>query len=103
ELGVEQRTWSDEDLLSLLNKHAVHYLVVQPGFWNDLNAMRRFETLLANEPQFERVTVFPTPANHPAQETELVIWRNKAASNNRNGRSAIDLPIIGRQIPGQNY
>ena len=72
ELGVEEKSLSEAELGQLLNDQGVHYVVMQPGFWTDLEAMRRFEHLMAS-PQFEEVARIPTPANHHAHETELVI------------------------------
>lgn len=98
ELGVEQKAVSDQELLTLLNSQAVHYLVVQPGFWNDLDAMRRFEAMLNGNSNFELVHEFPTSANYPSAETKLVVWRNRAAATKRQGGQIIELPIIGRSI-----
>lgn len=100
ELGVEQKAMSDDQILDTLNRQAVHYLVVQPGFWNDLEVMRRFERLLQG-PQFIEVMRIPTPANHKAHETELVVYRNLAAASSASGDRQIDLHIIGRSIGGR--
>jgi hypothetical protein len=98
ELGVEQKATTDQELMALLNSQAVHYLVVQPGFWNDLDVMRRFEAMLIANPQFELVHEFPTSANYQSAETKLLVWRNKAAATKRQGGQVIELPIIGRTI-----
>jgi hypothetical protein len=100
ELGVEQKPLSDEEILKMLNEQAVHYLVVQPGFWQDLEVMRRFEALLQRN-QFTEVMRVPTPANHKAHEKELVIYRNARALDAATGTRKIELPIIGRTIDGK--
>lgn len=98
ELGVQQKDVTEEQLRADLNRLAVHYLVVQPGFWNDLPAMQRFERVLADKQQFTEVARFKTPANFPAHETELVVYRNLQAAASAQGGQQIDLPIIQRSI-----
>jgi hypothetical protein len=100
ELGVEQKALSESDIRALIHSSGAHYLVVQPGFWNDLEVMRRFEAVLASA-EFERVERFATPANFPAHEKELVIYRNKGPVAKRPEGFQIELPIIGRKIEGK--
>jgi hypothetical protein len=100
ELGVQQKAVSDAEVRRILNSQAVHYLVVQPRFWNDLEVMRRFERLLKTG-QFIEVLRIPTPANHKSHETELVIYRNLHAADEPETVQGIDLPIINRRIPGK--
>ncbi len=97
ELGVEQKALSDAEMLQDIHANAIHYLVVQPGFWTDLDVMRRFEALLAQHP-FEEVLRVPTPANYPAHEKELVLYRNLAAAAVPTAARRIELPVIGRAI-----
>lgn len=97
ELGVEEKPMSEAELGQLLNNQGVHYVVMQPGFWTDLEAMRHFEHLMAS-PQFEEVARIPTPANHHAHETELVILRNKGPVNPHPKPLDIELKMIGRKI-----
>lgn len=98
ELGVEEKPLGETELGRLLNDQGVHYVVMQPGFWTDLEAMRRFEHLMAS-PQFEEVARIPTPANHHAHETELVVLRNKGPVNPNPKPLNIELRMIGRTIP----
>lgn len=98
ELGVEQRALQEDEIAGLLNRLGARYVVVQPGFWNDLAAMQRFERVLASG-QFERVTTIATPANYKAHETELVVYRNLGPVAPRAGKMDIELPIVNRSIP----
>jgi 4-amino-4-deoxy-L-arabinose transferase-like glycosyltransferase len=100
ELGVEQKALSESDIRALIHASGAHYIVVQPGFWNDLEVMRRFEAVLASD-EFERVERIATPANFPAHEQELVIYRNKGPVAKRSDAFQIELPIIGRKIEGK--
>ena len=100
ELGVEEKPMTDAQLSQLINDSGVHYVVMQPGFWIDLEAMRRFERVL-HSPQFEEVARIPTPANHKAHETELVIYRNLGQVGPKPDKLNIELKIINRQITVQ--
>lgn len=100
ELGVTEKPVDDDTLSSTIDRLGVRYVVIQPGFWSDLQAMQRFERLL-NSPRFERVATIPTPANHRAHEQELVIYRNLGAVSEDSVDFQIDLPIIGRSIDGK--
>ena len=101
ELGVKEHDLSEAEILSQINDLNVSYLVVQPGFWNDLAVMQRFERVLAAG-QFEAVARIATPNNVRAYETELVIYRNKTPSGRRAGPRKLDLPIINRSINAGN-
>jgi hypothetical protein len=100
ELGVEEKPMTDEQLAQLINDSGVHYVVTQPGFWTDLEAMRRFERVVTS-PQFELVARIPTPANFNAHESELVIYRNLGPVGPKPDKLNIELKIINRQITVQ--
>ncbi|QIM51872.1 ArnT family glycosyltransferase [Hydrogenophaga crocea] len=100
ELGVEQKDLSVEQMADIIDASGVHYVVMQPGFWTDLEVMRRFESLMAS-PRFEVVARIPTPANHRAHETELVILRNKGNVGPKPDKLNIELKIINRRITVQ--
>ncbi|ART53149.1 4-amino-4-deoxy-L-arabinose transferase [Acidovorax carolinensis] len=97
ELGVEQKGLTEAEIAEAINANGVHYVVMQPGFWIDLEAMQRFERVMASD-QFEAVARIATPANHNAHETELVIYRNKGAVAPRRHGTDIELKIINRRI-----
>ncbi|WP_228894368.1 glycosyltransferase family 39 protein [Pseudoduganella aquatica] len=97
ELGVTEHDLSEDDILRQIQDLNVSYLVVQPGFWNDLAVMQRFERVLA-QARFEVVARIPTPNNVKAYEKELVVYRNTAPSGRRAGPRKLDLPIINRSI-----
>ncbi|PZO18581.1 MAG: 4-amino-4-deoxy-L-arabinose transferase [Burkholderiales bacterium] len=97
ELGVEEKDLSEAEIAQTLNANGVHYVVMQPGFWTDLEAMRRFERVMAT-PQFEEVARIATPANHKAHETELVVYRNLGKVGPKPAKLNIELKIINRTI-----
>ena len=100
ELGVEEKDLSEAEIAQTLNDNGVHYVVMQPGFWTDLEAMRRFERVMATT-QFEEVARIATPANHKAHETELVVYRNLGKVGPKPATLNIELKIINRTISTQ--
>ena len=97
ELGVEQKSLSEQEIATRINQYGVRYIVMQPGFWDDLEVMRRFEAVLKT-PQFVEVQRIPTPANYLAHEKELVIYENLAPINTAPIDLQIELPMINRTI-----
>ncbi len=97
ELGVQQNNLTEAEIGEQINQLGIHYVVAQPGFWNDLEAMQRFERVLASS-QFEQVARIPTPANFNAHEKELVIYRNLGQVHQGSVRQDIEVPIIGSVI-----
>ena len=97
ELGVEQKNLNETEISERINQLGIYYIVAQPGFWNDLAEMQRFEHVLASS-QFKEVARIPTPANFNAHEKELVIYQNLGAVWQKPISLDLDLPIIGRTI-----
>lgn len=97
ELGVAEKSWSEKEILEEIDRQGIHYVVAQPGFWDDLSVMQRLERVL-NSDRFERVAVVATPANFNAHEKELVVYRNLGNVQASSTETTIDLPIIGRKI-----
>ncbi len=97
ELGVEQKDLTEAEISAAINANAVHYVVMQPGFWIDLEAMRRFERVLATA-QFEEVMRIATPANFPAHEDNLIVYRNKIDAAKSRPPGSIELKIINKYI-----
>lgn len=95
--GIEQKSLTGQQISEQINRYGVHYVVVQPGFWDDLEAMRRFEAVLKTS-QFVEVQRIQTPANFPAHEKELVIYENRGPVAQGPIDLKIDLPIINRTI-----
>jgi hypothetical protein len=97
ELGVIEKNISEAELGDQINRLGIHYVVSQPDFWTDLEAMKRLERLLATS-QFKEVARFETPANYKAHEKYLVIYQNLGAVSDGKSGMRIDLPIIGKSI-----
>jgi hypothetical protein len=98
-LGVEQKLMSDDEIAKMLDDLGVRYVVAQPDFWTDLEAMRRFDEVL-HSPHFERLRSFPMRANYHAQESELVVYRNLGHVAEGATGLKIDIPMIHRTMSG---
>lgn len=101
-LGVEQKNFNEAEIAALIDKMAVNYVVAQPDFWTDLEQMARLQNVLHGQ-QFEELKRFKMRANYPAQEKELVVYRNlgKVAQGPINITN--ELPIINRSVSGKIY
>lgn len=98
-LGVEQKLMRADEIQSLLDGLGVQYVAAQPGFWTDLEAMRRFETVLHGS-HFQKLRSFTMPANYPAQEKEIIVYKNRDAVSGKPKQLNIELPMIGKKISG---
>lgn len=98
-LGVEQKLMREDEIQSLLNGLGVQYVAAQPGFWTDLEAMRRFENVLHGS-HFQKLRSFTMPANYPAQEKEIIVYKNLDAVSDKPKQLNIELPMIGKKISG---
>ncbi len=97
-LGVSQKMMDEDHIVSTLGRLAVRYVVAQPGFWTDLESMKRFEDVLKSQ-HFEKVRTFTMRANYNAQEKQLIVYRNRDTIADRPERIDIDLPMINRTVP----
>lgn len=98
ELGVEQKTYSEEEIASMIDAAGIHYVVAQLDFWTDLEVMRRLQAVLTSA-HFSEVRRIELKANYPAQDKVLVIYRNNGQVEQSSSGMQIDLPIINHSIP----
>jgi hypothetical protein len=100
ELGVGQRTYTEEQILARIRDLGVSVVVAQRDFWTDLEAMARLQRVL-DGPGFEEVGRIPVRANVPVEDEELRVYRIVGEVRPRPATITIDLPIIGRRIEGE--
>ena len=98
-LGVEQKLMSVDAIAKMLDGLGVQYVLAQPGFWTDLEAMRRLDEVLHTK-HFEQVRTFPMHANYSGQENEIVVFRNLDPVTSGPVRLNIDLPMINQTVSG---
>lgn len=97
ELGVEQRGLTSEQLSAAINRYGVSYVVNEPDFWNDLEAMRMLQELL-HSPQFAKVGEIPVTGNVPHKDRVLEVYRNLQYAPGPAERPPLELLIIDRII-----
>ncbi len=103
ELGVEQKPIAEEEIGEMLNRYGARYIVSQPNFWDDLQAMQRFQRVLHTD-QFRRIATIPVMASNTGHDDhQLEIFENLGAVTS--GEQArrwmqVELPIVGIVVEG---
>lgn len=49
---------------------------------------------------FQKLRSFAMPANYPAQEKEIIVYKNRDAVSDKPKQLNIELPMIGKKISG---
>jgi hypothetical protein len=98
-LGVEQKLMSEDEIQSMLNGLGVQYIAAQTDFWTDLEAMKRFDNVLHSS-HFQKLRGFTMRSNYPAQEKEILVYKNLDPVSHNPRQLDIDLPMIGKKISG---
>jgi hypothetical protein len=105
--GVVQSDLDEADIRQMLKDHGVAMVVVQRNFWQDLQAMARFDSVVHGT-DFRRVTSFPITGQlvsddgPDASGTGMVdIYVPNYKVEPPKGPITIDLPIIGATVTGQ--
>jgi hypothetical protein len=75
ERGVQDRGLTADRIEGLIKQHAIHYVVAETGFWDDLPSMEALESLLQDSSRFAVVRRVSTRANYPNTDRELVVYR----------------------------
>ncbi|WP_372624183.1 ArnT family glycosyltransferase [Falsiroseomonas sp.] len=99
QIGVTQRSLSEEEIGALLDRVGATHIVAQSDFWTDLEVMDRLQRVLRS-PRFVEVARIPVRSNQPEEDRELRIYRNTNEVAPAESRLSIDLPIIGRSVQG---
>jgi hypothetical protein len=101
ELGVEELKVSEAELLDMMDRFGVSYIVNQPNFWDDLKNMQEMQHVL-HSPQFRKVADIPVLSNvNDHLDRELEIYENLARVRvSRKEPIRLELPIIGMQVEG---
>jgi len=95
-MGVEEKELTAPRMLEMLNDYGVYFVVCEEGFWDDLEIMERFETLLKN--RFQKVYQVLLDTNVSGIEGKLTIYRNPDVGLGPFKDIQYDLPIIGAKI-----
>ena len=98
-LGVQQKQLSEDDIVQLLDRGGVSYVVAQADFWTDLPVMARLQSVLRSA-HFAEAARIPVIANVPTEDKTLVIYRNLDPIASGPHPVDLDLPIIGETVKG---
>jgi hypothetical protein len=99
ELGVREKSVTTADVIDMLDRHGVSYVVAERDFWIDLKAMQVFQEALGT-PHFKEVARIPVTANIPHPDQELRIYRNLGPVAKPPEKLTVDLPVIGLTFEG---
>jgi hypothetical protein len=99
-LGLEELNVSESQLLEMMNRFGVSYVVDQANFWDDLKNMQELQQVLHSS-QFRKVATIPVASNVNHEDRELEIYENLApAKVTVRERLRLELPIVGMQVEG---
>ncbi len=100
EMGIEERALTEQEIIESINQSGVRYIVAQPGFWDDLEVMQKFQHVLAST-QFERFKTIDIHGNIHHKDKQLVIYKNLGLVKRLPKSIHIELSIIGIDIEGK--
>lgn len=100
ELGIQELGLTEAEILQRIEDAGVSFVVNQPNFWDDLEAMQRMQRLLATE-RFRKVASVPVVANTGHEDHVLEIYQKVGTVSQRRGPLRVDLPIINTVIEGK--
>lgn len=96
-LGLNPRDTPRDEISAMLNRYGVSYVVTVPRMWAEAPVMARFDEVLRSD-QFEEVLRIPVTG--PAEERELVIYRNKGKLAVPPEQPSVLLPSVGLKLGG---
>lgn len=98
--GVQQKDYDEAAIGDLIKRVGTDLIVVQPGFWNDLTEMARFEAVLQTT-SFEKVKSFEiTGAIGHYDGNRIDIYRPLYPVDKTSSALQIEMPIIGGKFEG---
>jgi hypothetical protein len=98
ERGLQPRDFSREQIVDMLNRYGVSYVVTIPHVWTEAPVMANFDAVL-NSPQFQLVKQIHMTG--PLQEKELAVYRNLGPLADPPDPYKIDVPAANLKLaPG---
>ena len=96
-LGLNPRDTPRDEISAMLNRYGVSYVVAVPRMWAEAPVMARFDEVLRSD-QFEEIVRIPVTG--PAEERELVIYRNKGKLAVPPEQPSVSLPAVDLKLGG---
>jgi 4-amino-4-deoxy-L-arabinose transferase-like glycosyltransferase len=98
ERGVEDLDFDREEILDLIRRHAMRYVVHEPGFWTQLPSMRALDELLEDRSLFEPIARIPIESHLPVEAKEVVVLRYLGEVQSPPEPLELEMVGIGRTI-----
>lgn len=100
ERGVAQADLDERQIAEALRELGVSFVAVQPGFWNDLQEMARFSSVL-HTADFEPIARFPiTGAANPGEDA-IEVYKPTYPVEQHPRKLQLEIPIIGEAFRGE--
>ena len=98
--GVKELGVSEERLKWMLGHFGVHYIVVEPEFWNDLQSMQMLVRVV-HQDQFKLLTTISAVNNREHNGSQLEIYENLAPLSQGKNVLRVELPVSGIAVEGK--
>lgn len=95
ELGINESQFKD-----MLRQYGVRYVVLEPKFWNDLQAMQMLVQSL-HQDQFKLLARIPVVSNRNHGDTQLEVYENVGDLAKGKNLLRIELPVSGITVEGK--
>jgi 4-amino-4-deoxy-L-arabinose transferase-like glycosyltransferase len=91
--GVQEKGLSEVEIEQLLREVGVGLVVMQPGFWADIEQMARFERVIRT-PLFTPMTSFAITGNAPHQDRLIEVLKPAYPIDGSRHSLTIDMPMV---------
>jgi len=98
--GVKELGVAETKLKEMLGHFGVHYIVIEPNFWNDLQSMQMLVQTL-HQDQFKLLNTISTVNNREHNGTTLEIYENLAPLSPGKNVLRVELPVSGIAVEGK--
>jgi 4-amino-4-deoxy-L-arabinose transferase-like glycosyltransferase len=98
--GVQEFGVTEVKFKEMLQRYGVHYIVIEPDFWNDLKSMQMLVALL-HQDQFKLLRKIPIVSNREHINSELEIYENTGPMlPGKKNLLKVELPVSGISVEG---
>jgi 4-amino-4-deoxy-L-arabinose transferase-like glycosyltransferase len=97
--GVQELGVAEAKLKGMMGRFGVHYIVVEPDFWSDLQSMQMLVRVL-HQDQFKLLTTISAVNHREHNGSQLEIYENLAPISQGRNALKVELPVSGIAIEG---
>jgi Dolichyl-phosphate-mannose-protein mannosyltransferase len=98
--GVEELGVTETKFRGMFERYGIRYIVVEPGFWNDLQSMQMLLRVLHDD-QFKLLTTIPIVGNRERKEPPLEVYQNLGPISQGKNVLRVELPVSGIAVEGK--